>query len=160
MIHDSTFICICLQAWTWTTCASDPQTYISDSIKPPRLAPTPCPSETRLNDIPALDGRVAFQCGFAGLESCTRNGPSKAKRYVRQRFVPFAYCTRHNSAFETLWPDGADFTYWYLNFALAGYVCATRRVRRVVHSTPCVCSNPARKSERGFIRPESTTLSP
>ena len=57
---------------------------------------------------------------FADLEFPTRNDPSRAKRSVRHHFAPI----RLKSAFEALRLDGADLV--DLQFALAGYVCATR----------------------------------
>ena len=71
---------------------------------------------------PLWTGRFSV---FAGLEFPTRNGRSKAKRPVRHRFAPI----RLKSTFEALRREGADFT--DLQFALAGYVCATRTLNAV-----------------------------
>ena len=57
--------------------------------------------------------------------SLLRNGRSKAKRPERHRFAP----ARIKSTFEALRREGADFT--DLQFALAGYVCATRTLNAV-----------------------------
>ena len=71
---------------------------------------------------PLWTGRFSV---FAGLEFPTRNGRSKAKRPVRHRFAPI----RLKSTFEALRREGSDFT--DLQFALAGYVCATRTLNAV-----------------------------
>ena len=85
----------------------------------PALRPPPY---SGITTPPLWTGRFSV---FAGLEFRTRNGRSKAKRPVRHRFAPI----RLKSTFEALRREGSDFT--DLQFALAGYVCATRTLNAV-----------------------------
>ena len=85
----------------------------------PALRPPPYSGKTT---PPLWTGRFSV---FAGLDLPTRNDPSKAKRRVRYRFAPI----RLKTTLEALRRDWVDLT--DLQFALAGYVCATRMLNAV-----------------------------